>query len=93
MKKFTKGCLMTALILFIIGLILSIVCGLLGGFRELRKMGIVYGIPFVWDWDDDNDWRIGFFRSSGYDGDDLEDPASWICFWTTPVFPRNARVT
>lgn len=73
MKKFTKGCLMTALILFIIGLILSIVCGLLGGFRELRKMGVVYGVPFVWDWDDDGDWRIGFFQSSGYDGDDLED--------------------
>ncbi len=75
MKKFTKGCLMTALVLFIIGLILSIVCGLLGGFRQLEEMGSVgslHGIPFVWHRNADGDWRIGFLRSSGYDGDDLE---------------------
>lgn len=74
MKKFTKGCLMTALVLFIIGLILSLVCGLLGGFRQLEEMGSVgslHGIPFVWHRNAGGDWRIGFLRSSGYDEDDL----------------------
>ncbi len=73
MKKFTKGCLTTALVLFIIGLILSVVCGLLGGFRELEEMGDIEDIPFVWRMDSDGDWRIGFFRSPGYDREELED--------------------
>lgn len=46
MKKFTKGCLMTALVLFLMGMILSIVCGLLGGFRQLNEMNGIRGIPF-----------------------------------------------
>lgn len=46
MKKFTKGCLMTALVLFLVGLILSVVCGLLGGFRQLNEMNGIRGIPF-----------------------------------------------
>lgn len=42
MKKFTKGCLMTALVLFLVGLMLCIVCGVLGGFRQLAQMdGII----------------------------------------------------
>lgn len=73
MKKFTKGCLMTALVLFLVGFVLCIVCGLLGGFRELEELGNVKGVPFVWGRDADGEWRIGFFRSSGYDGDDLEE--------------------
>lgn len=73
MKKFTKGCLMTALVLFLVGLVLSIVCGLLGGFRQLSEMGNFDGIPFSWYRDVTGDWRIGFLRSTGYDGDDLED--------------------
>lgn len=71
MKKFTKGCLMTALVLFIIGLILSVVCGLLGGFRQLEEMGRIGRIPFVWS--RDGEWRIGFLRSQGYGRRDLED--------------------
>lgn len=73
MKKFTKGCLMTALVLFLVGLVLCGVCGLLGGFQELRELGSVKGIPFVWGRDADGDWRIGFFRSPGYDREDLEE--------------------
>lgn len=73
MKKFTKGCLMTALVLFIVGFALCIVCGLLGGFRQLEELGSVKGIPFVWGRDADGDWRIGFFRSPGYDREDLEE--------------------
>lgn len=71
MKKFTKGCLITALVIFIIGAILCGVGGVLGGFRLLDSMDIreVTGLPFVyrfrpngrfeyfsfWD-DDDIDW-------------------------------------
>lgn len=73
MKKFTKGCLMTALVLFLVGFVLCIVCGLLGGFRELEELGNVKGVPFVWGRDADGEWRIGFFRSPGYDKDDLEE--------------------
>lgn len=78
MKKFTKGCLMTALVLFVIGMILTLVCGLLGGFRQLEEMGSVeslYGIPFVWHRNADGGWRIGFLRSSDYDRDELEEIA------------------
>lgn len=42
MKKFTKGCLTTALVLFLVGLMLCVVCGVLGGFRQLSRMdGII----------------------------------------------------
>lgn len=42
MKKFTKGCLTTALVLFLVGLMLCVVCGVLGGFRQLSQMdGII----------------------------------------------------
>lgn len=46
MKKFTKGCLMTALVLFLVGMILCVVCGLLGGFRQLNEMDGIRGLPF-----------------------------------------------
>lgn len=49
MKKFTKGCLTTALVLFLVGLILCLVCGLLGGFRQLSEMNGIKGIPFRHD--------------------------------------------
>lgn len=75
MKKFTKGCLMTALVLFIIGLILSVVCGLLGGFRELEQMGNGHGIPFVWHRDADGDWQIGPSHLSWFAEDDFEEIA------------------
>lgn len=73
MKKFTKGCLMTALVLFLVGLVLSVVCGLLGGFRQLSEMGGWSTIPFSWYRDVDGDWRIGFLRSTGYDRNNLEN--------------------
>lgn len=73
MKKFTKGCLMTALVLFLVGLMLCVVCGVLGGFRQLAQMDGIGSIPFVCGRDDSGHWRIGFFRSPGYGRDDLED--------------------
>lgn len=71
MKKFTKGCLYTALVVFIIGAVICGVGGLLGGFRQLNGMNIreITGIPLVYrispdgfeygfrPWDDnDIDW-------------------------------------
>ena len=37
MKKFTKGCLITALVLFIVGFAFYGICGLMGGFRQLES--------------------------------------------------------
>lgn len=71
MKKFTKGCLMTALVLFLVGLVLSIVCGLLGGFRQLSEMG-VSDSAFGLYRDADGGWRIGF-PWSGHIRDELDD--------------------
>lgn len=62
MKKFTKGCLMTALVLFLVGLILSIVCGLLGGFRQLNEMDGIRGIPFRFAGNDIGGAEFGFLE-------------------------------
>lgn len=48
MKKFTKVCLLTALILFILGCLICGVCGLLGGFGQLGNLNGIAGIPFVY---------------------------------------------
>ena len=50
MKKFTKICLYTALIMFIIGTIMCGIGWMLGGFRLLNEMDIreITGIPFVY---------------------------------------------
>ncbi len=63
MKKFTKGCLTTALILFLMGIVICIVCGFLGGFRQLAEMDGIGGIPFGYHIDDAGDWHFGFVRS------------------------------
>ena len=39
MKKFTKGCLITALILFIIGAVFCATFGMMGGFRQIDSVG------------------------------------------------------
>lgn len=73
MKKFTKICLTTALVLFLIGLILCIVCWFLGGFRQLHNMGNLYSIPFVSYLDDRGVWRDGVWRYGLEDLEDIED--------------------
>lgn len=40
MKKFTKGCLITALILFVFGCAFWGICGYMGGFRQLDNLNI-----------------------------------------------------
>lgn len=74
MKKFTKGCLMTALVLFFVGLVLSVVCGLLGGFRQLSEMGFSDS-SFGLYRDADGDWRIGFpwSRHARVELEDIEE--------------------
>lgn len=70
MKKFTKGCLLTALVIFIIGAVLCGVGGLLGGFRLLNSMDIreVTGLPFVFRFRPNV--RLGYF--SFWDDDDID---------------------
>lgn len=69
MKKFTKGCLITALVLFIFGCAFWGVCGYMGGFRQLDDLhlrrGNIFSIGFDgfrWGYNGnwfgimDNDW-------------------------------------
>ncbi len=74
MKKFTKGCLITGLVLFIFGCAFWGICGYMGGFRQLDDLhlrhGNILGIGadrFRWgylgDWFDiisfwDEDWWL-----------------------------------
>lgn len=70
MKKFTKGCLITALVIFIVGAVLCGVGGLLGGFRILDGMDIreVTGIPLVYRFGPNGRFEYGFF----WDDDDID---------------------
>ena len=72
MKKFTKGCLMTALILFLVGIVICGVSGLLGGFRQIREMNGIGGIPFGYHKSADGNWHLGFFQNNGEIGKDWE---------------------
>lgn len=71
MKKFTKGCLTTALILFLVGCVICGVCGLLGGFRQIKEMDGVRGIPFGYYSDAGSGWQVGFI-DNGKIGKDWE---------------------
>ncbi|MCM1123746.1 MAG: DUF4097 domain-containing protein [Eubacterium sp.] len=76
MSKFTKVCLITALVTFIIGCLICGVGALLGGFRALDGMDIqgITGIPFrvhhydnggieySFGWDDDYDLDWSFYE-------------------------------
>lgn len=75
MKKFTKGCLITALILFIIGCIICGVCGILGGFRQIASgtLNGIMGIPFGFYRQADGGWEFGFFDSDR----EKEEDAFW----------------
>ena len=48
MKKFTKGCLMTALVMFLLGCAICLIGAMFGGFRQLRNADVygLTGIPF-----------------------------------------------
>lgn len=65
MKKFTKGCLITALVMLIIGFVIVGVGALFGGFRQLD--GRVTRIPFLFRVNDDGSVNFGFFRDNDID--------------------------
>ncbi len=73
MKKFTKGCLVTALVLFIMGCLICAVCGVLGGYRQITAgvLNNINGIPFACEWQEDGGFNLGFFKY------DWEDDVSW----------------
>lgn len=77
MGKFTKGCLITALVTFIIGCLICGVGALLGGFRQLDGMDIqgITGIPFHFSRYGNGGIRYGF----GWDGD-WEDDIDWSLY-------------
>lgn len=68
MKKFTKFCLITALLLFIFGCAFCCICGFMGGFVQVEEQtrgrvqfyppgGFVWGYSgVIWDWDDIPGW-------------------------------------
>lgn len=74
MSKFTKGCLITALVTFIIGFFLCGVGALFGGFRMLDGMDIegITGIPFVFHRSASGDIQYGFGWNDDWD-DDWDD--------------------
>lgn len=74
MKKFTKGCLITALVLFILGCAFYVICGMMGGFSQLKTWN---GHTFsMWG----HDMRLAY---SGYgfwyitDEDSEAEPLEW----------------
>lgn len=91
MKKFTKWCLVTALVLFTIGCVFCGVFGIFGGFEQLRQDGR-YGLlwngginlgnglfHFVLFDDDDDDWHHGEeHRVSGSEAENTGCKASEI---------------
>ena len=62
MKKFTKGCLITALIIFVLGCLLCVIGGLLGGFRQLNGINSIGGIPFTFGRDANGNFCVGFYN-------------------------------
>lgn len=75
MKKFTKGCLITALVLFVLGWVMIGVFGLLGGLRQLEELDGINGIPFTVN---HNGIYFSFFDDEGSDEDMWDDgDAAW----------------
>lgn len=69
MNKFMKGCLMTALVLLIVGCVISGVCWMLGGYRQLDGIS---SIPFVHYRVNGHNWSIGFLDNENEFGKDWE---------------------
>lgn len=79
MKKFTKGSLITALVLFILGCLICTVCGLLGGFRQIASGALngVAGIPFGFYRYADGDYRFGFWKDDWEREDAFWEKENW----------------
>lgn len=72
MNKFMKGCLLTALVLLIVGFVISGVCWMLGGYRQLDGIQDLTGIPFVSFRGEGRHWSIGFMDDGSEFGKDWE---------------------
>lgn len=72
MNKFMKGCLLTALVLLIVGCVISGVCWILGGYKQLDGIQDLTGIPFVSFRGEGGHWSIGFFDDGSEFGMDWE---------------------
>lgn len=78
MSKFTKGCLITALVIFILGCLLCGVGALFGGFRVLEGTDIrkITGIPFRFHRYDNGNVEYGFGWDDDWNGD-IEWDEDW----------------
>ncbi|MCM1388465.1 MAG: DUF4097 domain-containing protein [Bacillus sp. (in: Bacteria)] len=84
MKKFTKGCLITALVLFIFGVAFWGICGVMGGFRQLDNLDISNSRFFSLGW---NGFRWGYngkWFNVLWDEDDFFDDDGWSNSAGTP---------
>ncbi len=79
MSKFTKGCLITALVTFIIGLLMCGIGALMGGFRMLDGMDIegITGIPFRYHSGVNGGVEYGFGWDDGWDDIDWSEYKNW----------------
>ncbi len=80
MKKFTKGSLVTALVLFLLGCIICVVCGLLGGFKQISSGALngVAGIPFGFYRHVDGGHRFGFWDDDWEREDSFWEKENWL---------------
>ena len=79
MSRFTKGCLVTAMVTFIVGCLLCGVGALFGGFGLLRGTDIegITGIPFRVYQHDGGGIEFGFMNYGWDDGVDWSDYEKW----------------
>lgn len=72
MNKFMRGCLWTALTMFIIGCAICLVCWMFGGFRQIDTLSSMANIPFFHYQGDGMHWSIGFGDDESEFGKDWE---------------------
>jgi len=69
MNKFMRGCLLTALTMFIVGCVISFVCWMFGGFRQIDTLNSLASIPFFHYEGHGLNWSLGFHDDSEFGKD------------------------
>lgn len=69
MNKFMRGCLLTALTMLIVGCVISFVCWMFGGFRQIDTMSSLASIPFFHYEGHGLNWSVGFDGDSEFGRD------------------------
>lgn len=72
MNKFMRGCLLTALVMLIVGCVICGVCWLFGGFRQLDQINGLANIPFFHYQGNGLHWSFGFGDDESEFGKDWE---------------------